>query len=163
MFLLKSDKWISFQPVAALSSDGLSKTIPVPSRLYYHPDSRRPLAGHRVSIKETFDVGGVRTTMSSRAWAELYPAAITSAPYVRGLLDQGAVIVGKTKTTQFGTAKEWVDFHSPVNPRGDRYQDASGSSTGAAASLSGYSWLDHAVGGECKFSQVIREILMLLY
>lgn len=156
LFLLpSSDKWNSFQAVAALSSDGLSKTIPVPSRLYHLPDPSRPLAGNRVSIKDIYDVEGVKTSISSRAWAELYPAASTSAPYVKRLLDQGAVIVGKTKTTQFGTAKEWVDFPSPVNPRGDRYQDGSGSSTGAAASLSGYSWLDHSVGGECKDSPIV--------
>lgn len=140
----------SFQAVAPLSSDGLSKTIPVPSRFYHHPDAKKPLAGARVSVKDNFDVQDVRTTLSSRAWAELYPAgANTSAPYISRLLEQGAIIVGKTKMTQFGAAREWVDFQSPVNPRGDGYQRSSGSSAGAATSLSGYPWLDHAVGSDC--------------
>lgn len=137
--------------MAPQSSDGLSKTIPVPSRFYHHADAERPLAGARVSVKDNFDVEGVRTTLSSRAWAELHPeGATTSAPYVSRLLEQGAIIVGKTKTTQFGTGREWVDFQMPANPRGDGYQEPSGSSTGAAASLAGYPWLDYAVGSDGK-------------
>lgn len=102
-----------------------------------------------MALPDTFDIEGVRTTLSSRAWAELYPEATANGPYVKELLDQGAVIVGKTKTTQFSAGTEWVDFQSPINPRGDRYQESSGSSTGAAASLAGYDWLDYAVGEDC--------------
>lgn len=101
-----------------------------------------------MSLKDIFDVEGVKTTLSSRAWTEVYDAAAETAPYVKQLLSQGAVIVGKTKTTQFATGREWVDFQAPVNPRGDGYQEPSGSSTGAAASLAGYPWLDRAVGGD---------------
>lgn len=140
----------SFQAIASQSSEGLSKTIPVPSRHYHQITPEKPLAGARMSLKDNFDIEGVRTTLSSRAWAELYPAATTNGPFVKHLLDQGAIIVGKTKTTQLSAGNEWVDFQSPINPRGDRYQEPSGSSTGAAASLAGYSWLDFAVGGECK-------------
>lgn len=142
----------SFQAVAPLSSDGVSKTIPVPSRFYHKPTSKRPLAGKRVSLTDPFDVQGAKTTLSSRAWSQLYPAADKSAAYVKKLLDLGAVIVGKTKTTQFSTGLQWVDHHPPVNPRGDRYHEASGSSAGAAASLAGYRWLDFAVGGDCEFT-----------
>ncbi|KAL2275630.1 hypothetical protein FJTKL_01697 [Diaporthe vaccinii] len=138
----------SFQAVAPLSSDGVSKTIPVPSRFYHKPTLKRPLAGKRVSLTDPFDVQGAKTTLSSRAWSQLYPAADNSAAYVKKLLDLGAVVVGKTKTTQFSTGLQWVDQHPPVNPRGDRYHEASGSSAGAAASLAGYRWLDFAVGGD---------------
>lgn len=93
----------------------------------------------------------MRTTLSSRAWAELHPAANSNGPYVSNLLEQGAIIVGKTKTTQLLAGDEWVDFQSPLNPRGDQYQEASGSSTGAAASLAGYSWLEFAIGGDGKY------------
>ncbi|ROW08437.1 hypothetical protein VMCG_03147 [Cytospora schulzeri] len=145
----------SFQAITSQSSDGLSRTIPVPSRHYHHPDAKRPLAGSRISLKDTFAAEGVKTTLSSRAWAELYPAANASAAYVQKLLDLGAVVVGKTKTTQFAAGSEWVDVHSPVNPRGDGYQEAGGSSVGAAASLAGYGWLDYAVGGDSAGS--VRE------
>lgn len=90
------------------------------------------------------------TTLSSKAWMELYPPAGRTAAYVQKLTELGVIIVGKTKTTQFSTAVEWVDFQSPMNPRGDCYQEPSGSSTGAAASLAGYHWLDYAIGGDCK-------------
>ncbi|KAG8164618.1 hypothetical protein KVR01_004893 [Diaporthe batatas] len=138
----------SFQAVAPLSSDGVSKTIPSPSRFYHSPSSSKPLAGKRVALTDTFDVQGAKTTLSSRAWTQLYPAAENSAAYVKKLLDLGAVVVGKTKTAQFSTGLQWVDHHSPVNPRGDRYHEASGSSAGAAASLAGYLWLDFTVGGD---------------
>lgn len=120
----------SFQAATPQSSDGLSKAIPVPSRHYHHPDPKRPLSGARISLKDTFDVEGAKTTLSSRAWAELYPAANATSPYVRRLLGLGAVVVGKTKTTQFAAAaagEEWVDFRSPANPRGDGYLEAGGS------------------------------------
>ncbi|KAH8788395.1 amidase signature domain-containing protein [Diaporthe sp. PMI_573] len=138
----------SFRAVAPLSSDGVSKTIPVPSRFYHRPDSRKPLAGKRVALTDTFDVKGAKTTLSSRAWTQLYPAADASAAYVKKLLDLGAVVVGKTRTTQFTTGLHWVDHHAPVNPRGDRYHEASGSSVGAASSLAAYNWLDFAVGAD---------------
>jgi Asp-tRNA(Asn)/Glu-tRNA(Gln) amidotransferase A subunit family amidase len=113
------------------------------------------LAGSRLSLKDIFDVRGVKTTLSSKAWAELYPEPQVSAQYVDHLLDLGVVIVGKTKATQFSTAMEWIDFQSPTNPRGDRYQEPSGSSTGAAASLAGYNWLDYAIGGDCESHEKI--------
>lgn len=141
----------SFRASTSQSSDGLSKAIPVPSRHYHHPDPERPLSGARISLEDTFDAQGVKTTLSSRAWAELYPAASASAPFVRRLLDLGAVVVGKTKAAQFSTGAGWVDSRSPANPRGDGYQEAGASSAGAAASLAGYEWLDYAVAGDCEF------------
>lgn len=70
------------------------------------------------------------------------------------IIDLGAVVIGKTKITQFGRLGldgEWVDEQAPWNPRGDGYQKISGSSPGAAAALMGYEWMDHAVG-ESKFA-----------
>jgi hypothetical protein len=139
-----------YSPVTALTQDGLSPGVPVPSRHYHRTSPGRPLAGLRVGLKDIIDVRGVKTTLSSRAYAELYPARKEHAPFVRRLLDLGAVIVGKTKTSQFSTATGWVDFRRPRNPRGDGYQEPSGSSTGGAAALAGYRWLDHSVAGDCR-------------
>ncbi|KAJ5480157.1 hypothetical protein N7530_005666 [Penicillium desertorum] len=90
--------------------------------------------------------------MMSRAYTELYPPQEKSASYVQKLIDQGAIIVGKTKMTQFASSDEptdqWVDFHCPINPRGDEYQSPSGSSSGSAVALAGYSWLDSSIGGD---------------
>lgn len=56
------------------------------------------------------------------------------------------------KPSQFANGEtataDWVDYHSPFNPRGDGYQDPSSSSSGAGASIASYEWLDLAVGSD---------------
>ncbi|KAI1084627.1 putative amidase [Whalleya microplaca] len=132
--------------------DGIWKTIAVPSRLYSKPSQERPLAGARTGLKDIFRLAGVQTTMMSRTYTELYGPESDSADYVKKLISLGAVIVGKTKMTQFASSDEptdqWIDFHCPINPRGDEYQSPSGSSSGAAAALAGYSWLDQSIAGD---------------
>ena len=94
--------------------------------------------------------------MMSLAYTQLYGPEDHSAEYVRKLISLGAVIIGKTKMAAFASADEptdmWIDYHCPVNPRGDRYQSPSGSSTGAAASLAGYEWLDYSMAADSKFN-----------
>ena len=118
----------------------------------------KPLAGARVSLKDIFHLAGTKTTMMSRSYVELYSPDNESADYVNKLIKLGAVVVGKTKMTQFASSDEptdqWIDFHCPINPRGDRYQSPSGSSSGAAASLAGYSWLDFSIPGDCTWSSL---------
>ena len=88
----------------------------------------------------------------SRAYTELYPPRNDTSDYVQLLISLGAVIVGKTKMTSFACYDEptdqWIDFMCPTNPRNDRYQSPAGSSTGAAASLAGYPWLDQSIGAD---------------
>lgn len=71
---------------------------------------------------------------------------------MQNLIDAGAQIVGLQKTSQFANGEsatqDWVDFHSPFNPRGDGYQDPSSSSSGAGASIAAYEWLDIAIGSD---------------
>lgn len=126
----------------------------MPSRLYHQPTPLKPLAGKRVSIKDVFDLAGTVTTLSSRDFAALYDVREDNADYVQKLISLGVVIVGKTKTTSFASSDEptdqWVDFHCPTNPRGDKYQSPSGSTTGGAAALAGYSWLDASIGTDSK-------------
>ncbi|KAM0495654.1 hypothetical protein ACHAP8_007921 [Fusarium lateritium] len=82
-----------------------------------------------------------------RAWKSLYKdTSSVTANYAQELLDQGAVIVGKTKTAQFVTGAEWVDQQAPWSARGDGYHRMQGSSVGAASASVGYEWLDHSVG-----------------
>ncbi|KAH7305028.1 amidase signature domain-containing protein [Stachybotrys elegans] len=54
--------------------------------------------------------------------------------------------------TSFASPEEptdqWIDFHCPINPRGDTYQSPSSSSTGAGTSLAGYDWLDFSIAGD---------------
>lgn len=56
------------------------------------------------------------------------------------------------KTSQFANGEEatadWVDYHSPFNPRGDGYQDPSSSSSGPGAGTGAYDWLDLTIGSD---------------
>ena len=56
------------------------------------------------------------------------------------------------KTSQFANGEtataDWVDYHSPFNPRGDGYQDPSSSSSGPGAGEGSYPWLDLGLGSD---------------
>ncbi|KAF5542839.1 amidase signature domain-containing protein [Fusarium phyllophilum] len=130
-----------------------------------------PLAGARMGIKDIFRLKGTQTTMMSRPWIELYDPDEQSADYTKKLIKLGAVIVGKTKMTSFASPEEptdqWVDFHCPVNPRGDGYQSPSSSSTGAATSLAGYEWLDFSIAGDSfdtvgQFGRSLDDLLFIV-
>lgn len=101
---------------------GQSLAVAVPSRLYFTKTAEKPLAGVRLGIKDIYDIAGVRTSNGNRAWYHLYPAPEEHATPVGRLIEAGAVIVGKMKTSQFANGEsataDWVDYHSPFNPRG---------------------------------------------
>ena len=131
---------------------GMALAVAVPSRLYYTKTAEKPLAGVRLGVKDIFDIAGVRTSNGNRAWYHLYPPANETALVVQRLVDAGAVIVGRTKTSQFANGErptaDWVDQLSPFNPRGDGYQDAGSSSSGSAAGAAAYEWLDLTLGSD---------------
>lgn len=80
--------------------------------------------------------------------------ATKNAPLVQRLIDSGGVIVGKAKLSSMISREEpaeAVDYHVPFNPRGDGYQSPAGSSSGSAAAVAAYRWLDYAIGTDCKF------------
>lgn len=106
---------------AAISGDQ-SSTIGVPSRLYYTKTAEQPLAGVRLGVKDIYDIAGLKTGCGNRAYFDLYPASNVTGTAVQRLIEAGAVIVGKMKTSQFANGEsataDWVDYHSPFNPRG---------------------------------------------
>lgn len=130
--------------------DGLWRQVAVPSRLYARVTAVKPLAGLRVSIKDNFKVAGIKTTLSNRAFVETYGPESETAKFLERLINLGAIVVGKTKICAFASSEEatdqWIDFHAPFNPRADGYQSPSGSTTGGAASLASYDWLDYSIG-----------------
>lgn len=76
-------------------------SITVPSRLYYPPPSReKPLSGKRLVVKDNYDLKGIRTVAGSRAIRELNDPADENAPSLQKLIELGAVVIGKVKTTQ---------------------------------------------------------------
>ncbi len=99
---------------------------------------------------------GVKTAGSSRSYRELYAPSTNSASSIQRLIDLGAIIVGKTKTTTFADREiptgDWIDTHAPFNPRGDGYLVPGGSSAGSGSALASYDWLDFAIGTDSKFS-----------
>ncbi|KAK4997800.1 hypothetical protein LTR66_002857 [Elasticomyces elasticus] len=131
---------------------GQSLAVAVPSRLYFTKTPEKPLAGVRLGVKDIYDVAGVRTSNGNRAWYHLYPAATANALPIQRLVDAGALVVGKMKTSQFANGEQatadWVDYHSPFNPRGDGYQDPSSSSSGPGAGAGSYPWLDLTIGSD---------------
>lgn len=131
---------------------GQKHAIAVPSRLYYEKTDEKPLAGVRIGIKDIYDIKGLRTSNGNRAWYWLYPPANATATPVQNLIDAGAVIVGKMITSQFANGEvataDWVDYHSPFNPRADGYQDTASSSAGGGAGAAAYAWLDVTLGSD---------------
>lgn len=100
---------------------------------------------------------GVQTTLSNRAFVELYgPETAATSAYLQSIVDKGAIVVGKTKLSAFASAEEatdqWIDYHAPSNPRADGYQSPSGSTTGGATALAGYDWVDVSIGTDSKLT-----------
>lgn len=131
-------------------SNPASLSVAMPSRLYFKRNHSHPLAGTRIAVKDNTDLSGIRTGGSSRGYTRLYGLRKSSAPITQKLLDLGAIVVGRTKTTQFADTEwatsDWIDFHPPFTPRADGYQSPSGSSAGSGAAVTAYDWLDLATG-----------------
>ena len=94
--------------------------------------SGRPLLGVPVSVKDLTPTAGVRTTRGSLRHADWVPAA--DAPAVARLRRAGAVLLGKTTTSEFGWSAGTVNRLAPpaANPW-DPSRSPGGSSGGAAA------------------------------
>ncbi|OJI98271.1 hypothetical protein ASPVEDRAFT_880966 [Aspergillus versicolor CBS 583.65] len=145
-----------FKPLPATTQGAMTKSVAVPSRLYYTPTPDKPLAGLRLGLKDIFHLKGLRTSGGNRAFYDFYPPQNRTGSAVQRLIDAGAVVVGKMGTVQFANGDnptaDWVDFHCPFNPRGDGYQVPGGSSSGPAAGIASYDWLDIAVGSDTSGS-----------
>lgn len=152
----------SYENLNATAFGASSLCVAVPSRLRTPKSDRYPLAGMRIAIKDLFHLKGVHTGCGNRAYRMLHGISGTSSSAVSSLLDLGAIIVGKTKTVEFGGSQEvigdWCDYFYPLNSRGDGYIAGTGSSTGSASSLAAYPWLDIALGtdGETKTGSFLQ-------
>lgn len=64
-------------------------------------------------------------------------------------------MVAKAKTVQFASgmaSADWCVNLCPTNPRGDGQLDTDCSSSGSAAAVAGYEWLDFAIGSDSEFA-----------
>jgi Asp-tRNA(Asn)/Glu-tRNA(Gln) amidotransferase A subunit family amidase len=112
-----------------------------------HGRSLGPLHGVPVGIKDIFDTGDMPTELGSPVWAGRTPRKDAAA--VASLRAAGAVILGKTVTT------EYAYFHpgKTRNPR-DPERTPGGSSSGSAAAVAA-SMVPGAIGSQTNGS-VIR-------
>ncbi|MBC8498285.1 amidase [Candidatus Bathyarchaeota archaeon] len=89
---------------------------------------RGPLHGVPVGVKDIYYSAGLRTTMGSPIYSDFIP--IKDSAVVSALRDAGAIIIGKTETTDFAytdpapTRNPWNLQHTP-----------GGSSSGSAAAV----------------------------
>lgn len=92
------------------------------------------LAGVPLLVKDLIDVAGTRTAFGSRIYADR--VAETTAPCVRALEAEGAIVIAKTNLDEFawgvgGQNVHWGDTQNPLHPG----RIAGGSSAGNAAAL----------------------------
>jgi amidase len=93
-----------------------------------------PFAGVPMLVKDLTETAGVRTTFSSRAFADYVPAQ--SAAVVRRMENAGFVVIGKSNTPEFGiTAVTESDLNGACRNPYDTERTPGGSSGGAAAAV----------------------------
>jgi amidase len=111
-----------------------------------------PLHGVPMTVKDAFEVAGLRTTSGTRLWKDHVPA--TDALVVARLRAAGAIIFGKTNTPRF--CADWQSFNAlfgTTNNPWDTARTPGGSSGGAAAALaSGFTPLELGsdIGGSIR-------------
>ncbi len=93
-----------------------------------------PFRGVPLPIKDLNETAGIRTTFSSRAFADYVPGF--DAAVVRRLKEAGFVVIGKTNTPELGiTAVTESELNGPCRNPWDTTRTPGGSSGGAAAAV----------------------------
>ncbi len=116
------DAWVT------VDAEGALKAAKALTREAQRGNLRGPLHGIPVGIKDIYDTKGLRTTMGSPLFADYIPDE--DAAIVTKLREAGAIIIGKTETTEFAyldpapTRNPWNTAHTP-----------GGSSSGSAAAV----------------------------
>lgn len=142
-----------FRPTHITAEEYDTLAIAVPSRLA--SPRNRPDPPLRIAVKDLFSLRGLKTSLCNAAYYRLSEPAPSTAHVVRALADRGHHIVGLTKLSSMVAREEptdAVDFQTAFNPRGDGHQSPAGSSSGSAAAVAAYEWLDCAVGTDTSGS-----------
>jgi len=133
----------------------LKDYVAIPSRLHHCHGSIRPLSGLRIAVKDNFRLAGVKMSLCSNSYHELYPASSETALCIQSLINAGAAVLGSTRMASFAATEEpvdCVDFQAPWNPRADGYQSPAGSSSGSGVAIASYDWLDIALGSDSELT-----------
>jgi amidase len=92
-----------------------------------------PFLGVPISIKDLDHVAGMRTTFSSKVFADYM--ATEDAAYVRRIRETGFIILGKTNTPEFGTSLTVSELNGICRNPWNTDLSAAGSSGGAGAAV----------------------------
>lgn len=115
-------------------------------------DATLPLLGVPISIKDTFETAGLRTTSSHPPLANHVP--MRDATVVARLKAAGAIVIGKTNLSQLaGDPQCWSPiFGRTNNPWNPELTSGGSSGGGAAAVATGFSFLDPGsdIGGSIR-------------
>lgn len=133
----RPEVWISLRDEA----DVLAEAEAIDARVADGADL--PLAGILVAVKDNIDIAGIPTTCACPDFAR---TPQHTAPAVTRLLDQGALVLGKTNLDQFATGL--VGTRSPYGAvRNSRFPDrvSGGSSSGSAVAVA-LGMVDAALG-----------------
>lgn len=97
-------------------------------------DNQPPFAGRFVTIKDSLQTAGMRTTCGAPQWASFVPTENASA--VQRLMDAGCVLIGKTNVPIYTTDLQSYNslFGATSNPW-DLSRSSGGSSGGAAVAV----------------------------
>ena len=69
----------------------------------------------RFAVKDIVDVAGLETGLGNRSYRKLYPGQPSSAQCIDQLIDAGAILVGKTKTTQFAEGQVPIQWYGSIS------------------------------------------------
>ncbi|MFC1953071.1 amidase [Chloroflexota bacterium] len=97
-----------------------------------HGQRRGPLHGIPVGIKDIFYTDGLRTQAGSQFWTDFIPSY--DATSVTRLKEAGAIILGKTHTTEFAYFHP-APTRNPWNPNHTPGGSSSGSGAGVSAGM----------------------------
>lgn len=134
-FVLENDE-VARSAYRQVSSFETKNTCDAIDRALVKGEDYGPLMGLPISIKDIYGVPGYETWAGSprklpRAWE-------IAGPVVRNVLNQGAIVTGKTHTVEFAFGGLGVNQHhgTPINPY-DRnvHRVPGGSSSGAGVSV----------------------------
>ncbi|KAF4469742.1 Amidase signature domain [Fusarium albosuccineum] len=109
----------------------------------------------RIAVKDCYFLRGLKTSLCNNDYYEMSNPANSTAEVVQKLIEDGAQVLGPTKLSSMlarQEPKDVADFPVAFNPRGDGYQSPAGSSSGSAAAVAAYDWLDCALGTDTSGS-----------
>jgi len=111
-----------------LNGDGARRAAEASEARWRSGSQLSPIDGMPIGIKDLMDTKDMPTQMGCQAYQGHQPDQ--DAPIVAALRDAGAIILGKTTTTELGGA-----FPSPTHNPFDASRSPGGSSSGSAAAI----------------------------